>query len=217
MSSSKDSSAAQTDEEHQEKETASELHESDKEQSSKDQEENSDKSFEVYLHVGNLKYETDEKKLEEIFSKYGKATARIIRRGGRSKGFGFVIMDSQENAQKAIEELNKTDLDGRTITVEFARSNGEEKPKSKGRSRRGSRNSRDHYHDRGSRERYRERRSREHRYRDSSDYDYDYRRSSRSRRSRDRSSRSDSRRRRYSYDYDSDSSPRRRHSDYSSD
>lgn len=208
MSSSKESSAAQSDDENQNKETGSESPENEKEQSPSNQNDqkkdvNSEKPT-ISLHVGNLKYETDEKRLVEIFSQYGNATARIARRGGRSKGFGFVEMDSQENAQKAIDALNQTDLDGRTITVEFARSNTDDQAKSRDHGRRDRRDSKDRYRRSHGSDRYRDRRDR----RDRDDYD-DRRRS---RYDRERRSYY---RRRHDYDYSDSPSPRRRHHDYS--
>ncbi len=66
---------------------------------------------------------TDDK-LVELFSKFGNvSTARVVQDqfSGRSKGFGFVEMDSAEDGNKAIAELNETELDGRSIVVNEAR------------------------------------------------------------------------------------------------
>ena len=63
-------------------------------------------------------------KLEELFSAHGTVeSARVItdRSTGRSKGFGFVEMSSQSEAEAAMESLNQTDLEGRTITVNEAK------------------------------------------------------------------------------------------------
>ncbi|MFQ5849531.1 MAG: RNA recognition motif domain-containing protein [Candidatus Binatia bacterium] len=76
------------------------------------------------LYVGGLPYSTTERQLEEIFSAYGTVeSARVItdKFTGRSRGFGFVEMSSGEEAQKAVEALNGTQLDGRTLTVNEAR------------------------------------------------------------------------------------------------
>ncbi len=76
------------------------------------------------LFVGGLSYETTDETLKETFSQVGTVeTADIIfdRMSGRSKGFGFVEMSTEEEAQKAIETLNGTELDGKTITVNEAR------------------------------------------------------------------------------------------------
>jgi RNA recognition motif-containing protein len=76
------------------------------------------------VYVGSLPYATTDAKLEEIFSQYGTvASARIItdRLTGRSKGFGFVEMSSSSEAQAAIQALNGSQLDGRSLTVNEAR------------------------------------------------------------------------------------------------
>jgi len=76
------------------------------------------------LYVGGLPYAVTEDKLQEIFSAHGTVdSARVItdRFTGRSRGFGFVEMSNEEEAQKAIDSLNGTDLDGRSLTVNEAR------------------------------------------------------------------------------------------------
>lgn len=76
------------------------------------------------LYVGGLSYDTTENTLKETFGKAGTVeTATVImdRMSGRSKGFGFVEMSSDEEATKAIEMFNDKELDGRTITVNEAR------------------------------------------------------------------------------------------------
>ncbi len=76
------------------------------------------------LCVGGLPYSVTEDKLQEIFSAHGTVeSARVItdRFTGRSRGFGFVEMSSEEEAQKAIDSLNESDLDGRSLTVNEAR------------------------------------------------------------------------------------------------
>ena len=76
------------------------------------------------LYVGGLSYNTTENTLKEAFSQAGtveSATVITDRMSGRSKGFGFVEMSSEEEAQKAIEMLNGKELDGRSITVNEAR------------------------------------------------------------------------------------------------
>jgi RNA recognition motif-containing protein len=76
------------------------------------------------LYVGGLPYEVTDDRLEEIFSAHGTVeSARVItdRMTGRSRGFGFVEMSSQEEAQQAIDKLNGTDLDGRSLTVNEAK------------------------------------------------------------------------------------------------
>ena len=76
------------------------------------------------LYVGGLSYDTTEDALKELFSKAGTVeTVNIItdKMSGRSKGFGFVEMSSDEEAQKAIEMFNGKELDGRSITVNEAK------------------------------------------------------------------------------------------------
>lgn len=76
------------------------------------------------LYVGGLSYSTTDSALKEAFSQAGtveSATIIIDKMSGRSKGFGFVEMSSDEEAEKAIEMFNGKELDGRTITVNEAR------------------------------------------------------------------------------------------------
>ncbi len=76
------------------------------------------------LYVGGLPYETSEDELKDFFAQAGSvASVSIItdRVSGRSKGFGFVEMSSDEEAKKAIEMLNGKDFGGRNITVDEAR------------------------------------------------------------------------------------------------
>lgn len=76
------------------------------------------------LYVGGLPYRTTEDELKEAFSVAGNVETAIIiidRMSGRSKGFGFVEMATEEEAQAAIEKMNGTEFGGRTITVSEAR------------------------------------------------------------------------------------------------
>lgn len=76
------------------------------------------------LYVGGLSYDTSEDALKEAFAKAGKVDSAAVitdKMSGRSKGFGFVEMSSDEDAQKAIEMWNGKELDGRTLTVNEAR------------------------------------------------------------------------------------------------
>jgi RNA recognition motif-containing protein len=76
------------------------------------------------LYVGGLPYQTNENDLISLFEQVGPVTSVTVitdRETGRSKGFGFVDMDSTEDAQKAISQLNGTLLGERTITVNEAR------------------------------------------------------------------------------------------------
>ena len=76
------------------------------------------------LYVGNLSYEVDSSELEQLFSQHGQVvSAQIIndRDTGRSKGFGFVEMGSDDEAQAAIAALNGQEHGGRALTVNEAR------------------------------------------------------------------------------------------------
>src|SRR5271170_2223483 len=76
------------------------------------------------LYVGNLSYQVDSSELEQLFSAHGQVTsAQIIndRETGRSKGFGFVEMANDNEAQAAIEALNGQQHNGRALTVNEAR------------------------------------------------------------------------------------------------
>ena len=76
------------------------------------------------IYVSNLSYDTTEESLQELFAEYGEiSSANIIkdRDSGRSRGFGFVEMPNDTDAQKAIDELNNSDFEGKTITVNMAR------------------------------------------------------------------------------------------------
>ena len=76
------------------------------------------------LYVGNLSYNMTEETLKETFSAAGSVDSAIIikdKMSGRSKGFGFVEMSSDEEAIKAIEMFNGKELDGRALTVNEAR------------------------------------------------------------------------------------------------
>jgi RNA recognition motif-containing protein len=75
------------------------------------------------IYVGNLSFQTTESDINNAFSQYGAVESVSIitdRDSGRSKGFGFVLMD-EEGANKAIATLNGSQLDGRTLTVNEAR------------------------------------------------------------------------------------------------
>lgn len=75
------------------------------------------------LYVGSLPYSLTEEELKEVFSQFGAVvSARIItdKMTGKSKGFGFVEMDTEEMAQKAIEATHGSELHGRTLIVNIA-------------------------------------------------------------------------------------------------
>jgi RNA recognition motif-containing protein len=76
------------------------------------------------LYVGNLPYETGEAELQELFGRAGTVeTVKVMRdmATGRARGFAFVEMSTDEEAQKAITELNEYQLGGRGLTVNEAR------------------------------------------------------------------------------------------------
>ena len=76
------------------------------------------------LYVGNLSYGVSDSALEQLFSQFGTVqSAQVIqdRATGRSKGFGFVEMDNEAQAQAAIEGLHEREVEGRRLTVNEAR------------------------------------------------------------------------------------------------
>lgn len=76
------------------------------------------------LYVGGLPYSTSEDALKEMFAQAGTVESAVIitdKMSGRSKGFGFVEMSSEDEAKKAIELWNGKELEGRTISVDEAR------------------------------------------------------------------------------------------------
>ena len=84
------------------------------------------------LYVGGLPYSVTETQLEEVFAAHGTVeSARVItdRMSGRSRGFGFVEMSTPEEAEEAMQKLNGTELEGRTLTVNEAKP---QQPRSEG-------------------------------------------------------------------------------------
>ena len=76
------------------------------------------------IYVSNLNFSTTSESLQELFTAYGEVeSTKIItdRETGRSRGFGFVEMPNDAEGQKAIDELNNADYEGKTITVTIAR------------------------------------------------------------------------------------------------
>ena len=76
------------------------------------------------IYVGNLSYQTTEDELRDLFAEFGDVvSAKLIvdKFTGQSKGFGFVEMSNNSEAQKAIDELNGRDVNGRNVTVNQAR------------------------------------------------------------------------------------------------
>lgn len=90
------------------------------------------------LYVGNLSYSINNDSLKDMFSQAGTVESAIIimdKMTGRSKGFGFVEMSSDEEAQKAIEMFDGKDMDGRALTVNEARPMEPRAPRNGGFSR----------------------------------------------------------------------------------
>lgn len=76
------------------------------------------------LFVGSISFQSTEESLREAFSQAGEVVSAVIikdRLSGRSKGFGFVEMSTEEEAQEAIKLLNGKEVDGRTVNVSEAR------------------------------------------------------------------------------------------------
>ena len=91
------------------------------------------------LFVGNLPYSATDDSLKDLFAQAGtvsSANVVIDRQTGRSRGFGFVEMSSDEEAQNAVSTLNGKDVDGRAIVVNEARAR-EERPRGGGGGRPG--------------------------------------------------------------------------------
>lgn len=76
------------------------------------------------LFVGSLPWATDDQALNDMFSKFGKVSSAVVlkdRMTGRSRGFGFVEMENDEEAMAALNALNDSDMEGRKIVVNEAR------------------------------------------------------------------------------------------------
>jgi RNA recognition motif-containing protein len=92
------------------------------------------------LFVGSLSFEVTDLDLEDLFKQYGEVlSAKVIvdRDSGRSRGFGFVEMNSDGSAQSAIDALNGTEVKGRTVNVSIAKERTDDRGSS---SFRGNRN-----------------------------------------------------------------------------
>lgn len=78
----------------------------------------------VKLYIGNIDYGTDDQRLRQTFEKYGTITDAFVpteRESRRPRGFGFVTFARREDAEKAMQELDNTELDGRTIRISESR------------------------------------------------------------------------------------------------
>ena len=83
------------------------------------------------IYVGNLSYQTSEEDMQRAFEAFGKVSSVAIIKdkfSGQSKGFGFVEMDSDEEAKAAIEAMDGKELRGRQLKVNEARPREERKP-----------------------------------------------------------------------------------------
>lgn len=95
----------------------------------------------VKLYVGNLPYNTSEEDLKELFSAHGTVTSVSLisdRETGRSKGFGFVEFENDDEAKKAIDALHGQDFGGRALVVNEARPKTERPDRPQGGSRGGN-------------------------------------------------------------------------------
>ncbi len=82
------------------------------------------------LFVGNLSWGISDDLLREAFAAFGTVEEAVVitdRQSGRSKGFGFVTMSTDEEATAAVEGLNETELDGRAINVSEARERSDDR------------------------------------------------------------------------------------------
>jgi cold-inducible RNA-binding protein len=76
------------------------------------------------MYVSNLSFHTTDEDLRKLFAQYGNvSSAKVItdRESGRSRGFGFVEMDSEAEANEAMKNLNNTEIEGRALSVTVAR------------------------------------------------------------------------------------------------
>jgi cold-inducible RNA-binding protein len=83
------------------------------------------------LYVGGLAYSVTEAELEALFAEKGKVVSAVVikdRDSGQSKGFGFVEMEDDTEAQNAIKDLNGKEVSGRTIIVNQARPQEDRRP-----------------------------------------------------------------------------------------
>jgi RNA recognition motif-containing protein len=83
------------------------------------------------LYVGNLNFDANEDQVRELFSSYGQVeSVKIVmdRFSGRSRGFAFVMMDSSDSAGKAKEALNGQPFQGKTLMIDWARTEQRDRP-----------------------------------------------------------------------------------------
>lgn len=87
------------------------------------------------IFVGNLSWNTNDDSLRSAFEKFGAIeSAQVLtdRMTGRSRGFGFIKFENDEEAKKAVDEMNMQELDGRTIKVDIASGRPERPPRAEG-------------------------------------------------------------------------------------
>ena len=87
------------------------------------------------LYVGGIPYRSTEDDLKKVFSEAGNVVSTSIisdRMTGRSRGFGFVEMATEAEAQAAIDHWDGKEMDGRTLSVSFARPQGDRPPRREG-------------------------------------------------------------------------------------
>ena len=89
------------------------------------------------IYISNLSYDVNDSDLRELFEEYGEvSSAKVImdRETGRSRGFGFVEMSDDTQGQKAIDELNQAEYDGKVINVNVAKPRTDRRGNGGGRS-----------------------------------------------------------------------------------
>ena len=80
------------------------------------------------IYVGNLSFETNDEQLRELFAQFGQVSSASVimdRVSGRSRGFGFIEMSDAAEAQKAIDEMNDKEVNGRPLKVNEAKERSE--------------------------------------------------------------------------------------------
>lgn len=86
------------------------------------------------MYVSNLGFHVQDEDLKQLFQAFGNvSSAKVIRdrESGRSRGFGFVEMDSTEEANKAMSSLNNKDVEGRAISISIAREKESKGPRNR--------------------------------------------------------------------------------------
>ena len=87
------------------------------------------------IFISNLSFRVNDEDLKQLFETYGEiSSAKVItdKYTGKSRGFGFVEMSTEESAKKAIEELDRAEYDGKVITVSIAKPKTESRPRTNG-------------------------------------------------------------------------------------